>query len=101
MDTYRLDQLTTLTATSEGPDQLQIRYRPKSESLYYSPGVALSEHPDHVEIRFVRCAIKEKCPVTHPAKVEADGVMVVVIPRPNVSVRATDGKRERELSSGK
>ena len=101
MDTYRLDQLTTLTATPDGPNRLKVRYRPQSESLYYSPGVTLSEHPNHVEVLFVRCAIKEKCPVTHPAKAEAEGVMVVVIPLPSVSVRATDGKQYQELSSGK
>ena len=100
MELYRLDQLTTLSATPHGSRQLQIQYRPKSESLYFSPGIALSEHADHIEIRFVRCKIREKCPVTHSAQAAEDGVMAVTIPRPSMSVLATDGKQIRELFVG-
>jgi len=100
MNLYGLDQISTLTATSDGSEDLRIEYRPMSASLYYSPGVALSEHPDHVEVRFVRCRIQEKCFVTHAAKAAANGTLAVVIARPSVSVRVTDGKHVKELFRG-
>jgi hypothetical protein len=88
-----------LTATRHGADQLEISYRPLSESLYFSPGISLSAHSDHIEILFVRCPIKDKCPVSHAAEPGAEGMLSVVIPLPTVPVRAGDGKTTKALYS--
>ncbi len=99
MNAYRLDQLNMLTATRRGADRLEINYRPLSESLYFSPGISLREHADHIEVMFVRCAIKDKCTVSHAAQSNADGVLSVVIPLPTLPVRASDGKATSALYS--
>jgi hypothetical protein len=99
MNAYRLDQINMLTATRRSPDQLEINYRPLSESLYFSPGISLSTHSDHIEVLFVRCPIKDKCPVSHAAEAGADGLLSVVIPLPTLPVRASDGKTSKTLYS--
>jgi hypothetical protein len=99
MNAYRLDQINMLTAAQRGADRLEISYRPLSESLYFSPGISLREHSDHLEVMFVRCPIKDKCSVSHAAQSGADGVLSVLIPLPTLPVRAGDGKTTRALYS--
>lgn len=96
-DAYRLDQISSLTASAQGGEQLKVSYHPRSESLHFSPGVTLSTHADHIEIRFVRCGIKDKCAVTHAAEVGSQGKLSVVIPRPTLPVRASDGKNTKMI----
>jgi hypothetical protein len=66
------------------------------ETLYYCPGLNVSEKNSAFFIRFVRCPIKEKCPVTHEAQQSDGGNYFVLLKNEGkpVSIEYEGGERK-------
>jgi len=60
---YSTTQLSGLNYTIAG-NNIELRYTPLMESLYYSPGVDVQQGDDFVIISIRRCNINDKCGVT-------------------------------------
>lgn len=98
---YRLEQLSELSLTRHGEEGAELTYRPMSESLYYSPGIQWTVSDTGIEVRFVRCGLKQACATDYAARRAANGVLSVQVPNPTLPVHVSDGSAKRELSVGK
>lgn len=73
MDAYTPEQITRLNVEVINSNNLRITYAPMLETLFFCPGVNMTETEEAVLISFVRCRIKESCRVTHQAEQTASG----------------------------
>lgn len=60
---YSIAELSDLHYTI-AENNIELRYIPPMESLYYSPGVDVQQGDDFVIISIKRCNINDKCGVT-------------------------------------
>lgn len=60
---YSMTELSGLNYTI-AENNIELRYTPPMESLYYSPGVDVQQGDDFVIISIKRCNINDKCGVT-------------------------------------
>jgi hypothetical protein len=60
---YSMTELSELNYTI-AENNIELRYTPPMESLYYSPGVDVQQGDDFVIISIKRCNINDKCDVT-------------------------------------
>lgn len=67
MDSYDRDAVHIQQVERKTANLVKIDYSIMLETLYYCPGANLTEENENIQMAFVRCAIKEKCPVTHRA----------------------------------
>jgi hypothetical protein len=79
MDTYSPDQLTEISVESVSEDTVKIVFNTMLETLYYCPGLNVSEKDNKILLDFIRCSIKEKCPVTHEAQQGEGGSYFVLV----------------------
>lgn len=79
MDIYSPDELTKVDVESVNDDTVRIIFNTMLETLYYCPGLNILDKSDKIDISFVRCPIKEKCPVTHEAQQSDSGNYFVLL----------------------
>lgn len=58
------------------PNETEIIFRTKLESLYHCPGVLV----ENLTPEFVHCSINDKCKVDFQAELQTDGTSKVLIP---------------------
>ncbi len=96
MDLYSPDKLTKINVESVSEDTVKIVFNTLLETLYYCPGLNMSEKNDNIYISFVRCPIKEKCPVTHEAQQSDNGNYFVLIKnnKKPISILYSEGNKK-------
>lgn len=89
---YSVDdvKIASVKATAEG--KLEIKFNTLAETLYFCPGANATKKDDALELRFVRCSIRKKCKVDHPAK---DGRLT--IPAGEKPIFVADGKKRVKI----
>ncbi|VAW67937.1 hypothetical protein MNBD_GAMMA10-2874 [hydrothermal vent metagenome] len=86
---YNNSNQITMVSVERIDKGLKISYRPMLETLYYCPGIKINETPQNIEISFVRCDIKNTCPVTLKANHAAEqGIDYITIENNNKPVFA-------------
>ena len=96
MQLYNQRDVSGIEVTASDPGRVRITYSPLLESAYFSPGANVVEANDTVAVELVRCAIKEKCRVSHEAtQGSANSLTIVVEHRGKPVVLAfKDGRRQ-------
>lgn len=75
---YNSEQITIISV-EQIENRVKISYRPMLETLYYCPGVQVTKMADNIEISFIRCHGKSKCPVTVKAQQANEGIDFIEI----------------------
>ena len=79
MELYTSNQITLIGIKAINAENVEIKYVPMLETLYFCPGAKITENEDAILINFMRCPIKETCKVTHVARLDAIGNYAIVI----------------------
>ena len=77
---YKQSDLQIISTELQKDGASVVVYQAVMESLFYSPGANVVAQRDRYEISFVRCGIKEKCPVDLKAEGIGQGSSKLVIP---------------------
>jgi len=75
---YNSDKIT-IVSVEQNANKVKVSYRTIMETLYFCPGVLVKETAKNISVVFVRCGIKDECPVTLKAQQGEDGIDIVEI----------------------
>ena len=97
MDTYNLDQTKIISVESVDENTIKVLFNPMLETLYYCPGVNVSEKDNSINISFVRCPINKKCPVSLQAQQSENGNYYVLVKNNGKSVVVQSTTEEKKI----
>ena len=76
-DGYNSGDITIQGVEKSDDGSTKVFYASILETLYFCPGANVTETKDQIHIEFIRCSIKDKCEVTHPAMQGQDDYILI------------------------
>jgi hypothetical protein len=80
MNQYKQSEVEVVSVKTVENGDVHITYRPRLESLYYSPGVNVEVRDGRAKLSFIRCQIADKCKVAYPATNAEQAGKIVKLP---------------------
>ena len=92
-DQYSLSDITIDTISTHN-NTLEITYRTKLETLYYSPGIIVKHDNNDLILTFVRCSINDACKVDIKSTIkDGNNHILLEIPRGNIFLNKEKTKK--------